>query len=136
MAEILLPTAAKQDLIKQDTAEILNQFPISGGTDWQSRRAIVANRDFESLYRGSTTTFLQVTGKGIIHSIFFRAIDHSVFLDVYIDGELFITKSGIYQSSSITIMPLVAFNSSLQIVLRNTNPTADRPVEVVASYSL
>lgn len=66
MAEIQLPTKNTQDSIKQDTINILSNFPISGGTDFSKQIPKLAGTVFtgESAY-----TILDVTGSGMLTNL-------------------------------------------------------------------
>lgn len=76
MAEILLPTAEKQDIIKKetdkiqtvlsDTQYIKKQFPVSGGTDW-AEYSNIRKIEFEKEVKQDVyVTALSVTGGGAL----------------------------------------------------------------------
>lgn len=102
MPEISLPTKATQDAIKQDTTNILSQFPISGGTDW-SKYSPIQNSSQVVLPGTSTTNILNITGSGYLDIAFMLQIASpgNIRLKVTIDGQVVHHSGGVIGSNIV-----------------------------------
>lgn len=103
-----LATREKQD-------EILNNFPISGGTDFSSFNGVATNsiRDSSSSWK----TVLSVSGEGMLVSLSGGSDRGVARIRVSIDGEEVIPE---FNSSELTILPFFEFNTSCVIEGRST----------------
>jgi hypothetical protein len=109
MPEINLPTKGTQDAIKQDTTNILGQFPISGGIDWASK-SVATSSEINGSMTGYTS--INITGSGYLVALN-NDSNNVVNVSVQIDGgDIYNVVLTTY--SSVTIYP-VRFNQSLQV---------------------
>lgn len=107
MAEIHLPTKATQDSIKQDTNNILSNFPISGGTDF-------FEGNFHSSQAGGNrgnNMILDVNGKGILTHLSYNYTSTPEFT-IEVDGGDIIR---IVLGSRSTSSPFIPFKTSLKV---------------------
>lgn len=110
MPEIHLPTKAMQDLIKQDTENILSYFPldISGGTDFTKLN--YAGTTVEKHY---SNLVININGSGFLHYLYlFHGGSFSVQID---NGEIY----EIEVNSGISLM--INFKSNLKVYKSQTN---------------
>ncbi len=115
--ELNLATSEKQD-------EILNNLSIHGGTNFNNRQQL-SSRVAEA---HESTLVLDVTGKGILHSINNGNPGNGYKVSVRVDGgDIFYYQLG----ATSSISPVMGFNNSLEIYTSST-PSHN----IIANYSL
>lgn len=102
-----LPSYEQQEIIKQNTQEILNQFPISGGTDFLSGQYV---QKLTSTHL--STTALEISGSGILLN--FRQGGSSNMMRVQVDGGSI--NEMVFQVNQ-TQFCLIPFKQSLKITM-------------------
>ncbi|WP_370221983.1 hypothetical protein [Cytobacillus sp.] len=117
MPEINLPTKATQDLIKQDTADILSQFPISGGTDWSKLTPAFSYTSTAASASSSAGTLLDITGKGILTGVYIRGgvTNSSNNIRITIDGVVVGGWINSYGAAGDAVPITYKFNQSLKV---------------------
>lgn len=141
--EINIPSAEKQDQIKEETDKIQGvkdntdyirgQFPldVSGGTDWSTTQGFFT---YEEGTQGNTRdTLLDITGSGYLISILNKGTT-SIYYGIDIDnGTIKIPESryGFRVPSNQSISLFIRFNQSLRI-----GSTTDSSRSTMISYIL
>lgn len=120
-----LPSYEQQQAIKQDTENILANFPINGGTDFHSFTPMFILAQPASEY--SFNTILQVSGKGILSNI--NSISYSVKTKITIDGVVVIPNLTVQPSGNASL--LIPFKTSLKVEVQQFG--ANKP-DVGVSY--
>lgn len=131
MPEINLPTKAGQDSIKQDTTNILSQFPISGGTDFS-----VMSQNITRASSNPTThvEFLSVTGSGYLNSISQQVDSGGVgYVQITVDGVV-VFDNALAARNGVSLSLMLRFNQSL-VIKHKTNSTSYYST-VAAAYLL
>jgi len=110
MPEINLPTKVGQDSIKQDTANILANFPISGGIDWSKSTAGGFYKSPEAHY---TNNVVSITGKGILTCL--RApLATGTGFRIEVDGKT-TEKLDLSMTTGSNLSLLLPFNTSIKV---------------------
>lgn len=111
MTQINLPTYEQQEAIKQDTQNILAQFPISGGTDF-SKLTFGSNTTLSSHYNYKV---IEINGSGFLTSL--SIANSTAFFSIQVDDKAIyrIEAYGGYASL------LVRFNTNLKVYVETSN---------------
>lgn len=116
---INLPTYEQQQDIKQDTSEILNQFPISAGTDFSQLNTFIQLHSESSSPSGSS--IIEVSGSGYL--CFIGATGQQTGLTI--DGQY----KGLISTNVVTYFNMLRFESGFKLQWFGST-TASRPAIV------